>query len=385
MIDPGQSKSSTLKLPDGPRTEAVASHVYVLKSRSCDLVKIGKANSVLERVKAFGIESIDISCSYALCLKSAQDAVHLEKTLHRTFRKWAVSKSEALDKGVGRDGATEWFSGDCLDRLREYLVSNADLLGFTMLPSSVLLAVIQEHMDYRVALNQRRRQLNSLQFREQQAADIRRRARETRIAASKAEVKRRCEELACLMKARMQAVEANVDAMFVGCASPCEGSFQLLFFFRSSFAMEGRESAWLDMNESDVCVDRCYRRLITSWARTERGDLTLEQVNVTFPLVGSSEDVFANQQFRDFIEEIQACPIDDRFFSLSARDAFNLGEDLLRTKRVKNRSSGKNTPLQVGHALSLFDEGTSLQEIVDVQSAELRFFGRAEEIQARSS
>lgn len=120
-----------------------ASHVYILWHRSANLLKIGKANSVLDRAKAFGLDSIDLGRSVALLLMSVEKAVHVEKTLHRTFKKWSVSKDDAIAAGIGNDGATEWFSGECRDRLLAYLDANSDLLDFTVLPSTSLLGLLE--------------------------------------------------------------------------------------------------------------------------------------------------------------------------------------------------------------------------------------------------
>ena len=70
------SKTLGTELLNAAAEAPECSHVYVLTSRVCDLVKIGKANSVLDRARAFGIEGIDIDRSYALSLNSSRDAVH---------------------------------------------------------------------------------------------------------------------------------------------------------------------------------------------------------------------------------------------------------------------------------------------------------------------
>lgn len=131
------------------------SHVYVLAHSVLDLMKIGKANSVLDRAKAFGMESIDWDRSFALRVTSAQQAVHVEKSLHRTFKKWRLSRGSAIALGVNNHGATEWFSPKCRDRLVTYLESNADLFDFTVVPPIVLREMLKARELRRLELEQR--------------------------------------------------------------------------------------------------------------------------------------------------------------------------------------------------------------------------------------
>lgn len=139
------------------------SHVYVLENIGNDLMKIGKANSVLERAKAFGMESIDWERSFALRLRSAQQAVHVEKSLHRTFKKWRVSRDAAIALGVSSHGATEWFSRECRDRLVTYLESNADLLDITVVPPIALREMLEARELHRLELEKRNAKKVTLQ------------------------------------------------------------------------------------------------------------------------------------------------------------------------------------------------------------------------------
>jgi T5orf172 domain len=285
-----------------------ASHVYILWHSSANLLKIGKANSILDRAKAFGLDSIDLGRSVALRLKSVEEAVHVEKTLHKTFKKWSVSKDDAIASGIGSDGATEWFSGDCWNRLIAYLDANSDLLEFTVLPSTSLLTLLEAREARRLELDRLRVELKDQQLTRRLASDIQRQARDVRIAARNAELERQFVRIAGLLEQRMIAIDNSEDAVFLGCTSPYEGRFELLFLSRPSFTTEGRDVVWVDMSETDVYADGCFQRIVTSWSRREDEDCALEQVNVMFPTKRSRGDGLDWPQFAGFIELLLSAP-----------------------------------------------------------------------------
>ncbi len=157
-------EEATAKVADVPQ-RGYNSHVYVLADKGTGLLKIGKANSILERAKAFGMEGIDWDSSFALRLTSAQQAVHVEKSLHRTFKKWRVARDAAIALGVSKHGATEWFSSECRVRLVTYLESNSDLLDFTVVPPIALREMLEAREMHRLELENRNADQVPLQVR----------------------------------------------------------------------------------------------------------------------------------------------------------------------------------------------------------------------------
>ncbi len=358
-----QSSWPTANQQVDTREKDIGSYVYVLPSRICDLVKIGKANSVFERARAFGVDSIDIGSSYALHLASAHDAVHLEKTLHRTFRKWAVSKEEALQKGVRGDGATEWFSGACLALLRDYLVANADIFGFTIVSSDAFAEPFQGRMACGVPRDKRSLELDNVHLRQKKASVVSMRASQDRLTNRAAKLELQFSQLAVLLEQRMLAVDASSDAVFLGCAMPYERRFQLLFISRSSFQKGERDSVLLDLHESDICADGYSERLITSWACLENRDFTLEQVNVLFPANQSTGGRAVWPQFSKFVERLHTNPLGDHFFETTPDEIIEAADCFFEAKGMQSGSLTPNTRASGGRMLSLFDEGASLKEI----------------------
>lgn len=45
-----------------------------------------------------------------------------------------MSAYDAAKWGVGDSGATEWFRGECTERVMRFLAANAEILGFRMAP-----------------------------------------------------------------------------------------------------------------------------------------------------------------------------------------------------------------------------------------------------------
>lgn len=346
------------------------SHVYVLKHRNCDLLKIGKANSVLDRAKAFGIDSIDLGSSFALRLCSGQQAVHVEKTLHKTFKKWAVSKDDAIALGIAADGSTEWFSGSCRRRLLDFVGANSDLLEFTVLPSGSLAELLAAQETRRLARDQQRDVRRAVQLSRQRELDIRRQAKDVRLAARTGALEVQFARLALLLEQRMLSIENSADAVFLGCVSPCPGRFQLLFLSRPLFEREGRDSVWVDMSEAEVCSDGHFERIITSWASREDDECTLEQVTIMFPVSQARGDGLEWPQFAEFIARLHERPLDSRFFQTTAAEVCEACESFFEAKRLPARPSAVEHCQHGGRIIDLFDEGAGLAEIVSAMNAD---------------
>lgn len=337
------------------------SHVYVLKHRNSDLLKIGKANSVLDRAKAFGIDSIDLGSSFALRLSSGRQAVHVEKTLHKTFKKWAVSKDDAIALGIAADGSTEWFSGGCRSRLLDYLSANSDLLEFTVLPSGSLVELLDAQETLRLARDHQREERREAELSRHQRLQERRQAKDVRLATRTGELDVQFARLAILLEQRMAAIEESADAVFLGCVSPCPGRFQLLFLSRPVFEREGRDSVWVDMSESEVSSDGYFEGIITSWARREDDDCTLEQVAIMFPVKQARGDGLDWPQFADFIALLQARPLDSRFFDTTAAEVCEACESFFEAKRLQGQTTVVDQCQLDGRIIDLFDEGAGLR------------------------
>lgn len=297
-----------------------ASHVYILWHSSANLLKIGKANSVLDRAKAFGLDSIDLGRSVALRLKSVAQAVHVEKTLHRTFKKWSVSKDDAIAAGIANDGATEWFSTECRERLFTYLETNSDLFDFALVSSDALRDLLEARESRRLELD-RLRVERELQDRHRRlAADVRKQSIDARLADRTVELERQFEGLASLFEQRLIAVERSPDAVFIGCNSPWEGRFELLFLSRPSFTSEGRDFVWVDLLEASVSADGYHSNLITS-SQIHRDEFcNLEQINISIPRDRLRSDGQDWTQFSKFVALLRSRPMDSVFLELTASD-----------------------------------------------------------------
>ncbi len=332
------------------------SHVYVLTHRRCDLLKIGKANSVLDRAEAFGIDSIDLGRSFALRLNSSQQAVHVEKTLHKTFRKWAISKHDAVALGIPIDGATEWFSGSCRGRLLDYVGANSDLLEFTVLQSNSLEELLRARTTRRLELEQLREERRLQELHRRVAADVRQLSRDARLAARTAELEGKFEKLASLFDERMSCVESSMDAVFLGCNSPWEGRFELLFLSRPDFTPEGRDFVWVDPLEASVSADGYRSNLITSSA-VYRGDLChLAQVNVSLP---SDRQRFDGQdwtQFSKFATLLRSRPVDSAFLDSTKAEICEAADCFFEAKRLQSRCEPAVPGLVTARPLELFDD-----------------------------
>lgn len=316
------------------------SHVYVLQSRHCDLLKIGKANSVLDRARAFGIDSIDLDRSFALRLNSGPQAVHVERTLHKTFKKWAVSKDAAIAFGIAEDGATEWFSGACRNRLLEFLEANADLLECTVVLSNPLRELLAARAARRAAFDHERvRQKESRLF-NPHAHSPRQQAKDARLAARTAELGRQISQVVVLMEDRMLAIDESTDAVFLGCAWPGTSTFELLFVSKSTFVTTGRHSVWLDKSETEVCADGYCAHVITSTQSRKNENFTVAQVNVAFNVGRRPRDyLYEWPQFSDFIERLRSRPLGERFYKMTADDICASGASLLAGKCLSEHSA----------------------------------------------
>lgn len=93
------------------------SFVYFLLHRDGALVKIGKADSILNRATSLGIKELDLKKSFGFKLASNNNAFKLEKTLHFLFDSYRIHPDLIKEKVNHSDGLTEWFNVACLLRL----------------------------------------------------------------------------------------------------------------------------------------------------------------------------------------------------------------------------------------------------------------------------
>jgi hypothetical protein len=111
----------------------MSAYVYLLAHASAPRFKIGKAIELLARTKQLGQAKFDYARSEALRVAGEAEALNLEKLLHRAFAKWRIAPQDIeRETGVREDGDTEWFHAECRDRLADFLKSNEDLLGFSL-------------------------------------------------------------------------------------------------------------------------------------------------------------------------------------------------------------------------------------------------------------
>lgn len=347
-----------------------ASHVYILWHSSANLLKIGKANSVLDRAKAFGLDSIDLGSSVALRLKSVAQAVHVEKTLHRTFKKWSVSKDNAIAAGIGNDGATEWFSTECRDRLFAYLETNSDLFDFTLVSSDALRDLLEARLARRIEFDRMRLEQNAQKLNRVIEQDVRRQSKEARRIAQKLDLERQLTSLARLFEVRMKAVDDSPDAVFLGCSAPSKDRFELLFLSRPSFVPEGRDSVWVGMLEGSVHSDFGGSNLISSTAASQDDFCSLEQVNVSFRwscVLGYDFSAFAK-----FIDLLRSRPLEAAFFESTAREICDAADCFFEAKQIQPRAEKIVSKWFAEQSLQLFaEEGSGLNEIVKSMNEEM--------------
>lgn len=107
------------------------SHVYILAHSKAPRIKIGKADDIVGRARVIGVDEFDFRASIGLRVDTSGDAEKLERLLHRAFGAWRITSEVVTADGGAVDGCTEWFRADCMNRLRQFVEHNRDLLGFT--------------------------------------------------------------------------------------------------------------------------------------------------------------------------------------------------------------------------------------------------------------
>jgi hypothetical protein len=145
LTDVLMTKDSIVSLPNEPQIihgdppfadgelgvgVAANSNVYILVHRTANLLKIGKANNIIDRAFSLGLEDFELERSIGLQVNSAIQAFELERMLHLAFKEHRLSIFEA-SKSVNHDsGLTEWFNADCLGRVHAFLEHIGDLIQF---------------------------------------------------------------------------------------------------------------------------------------------------------------------------------------------------------------------------------------------------------------
>ena len=348
------------------------SHVYILWHSGANLLKIGKANSVLDRAKAFGLDSIDLGRSVALRLKSVAQAVHVERTLHRTFKKWSVSKDDAIAAGIGNDGATEWFSTECRDRLFAYLETNSDLFDFTLVSSDSLRDLLEARLVRRIEFDRIRLEQKAQKLNQVAEQDGRRQTKESRRTAQRLDLERQLTSLARLFEERMKVVDDSPDAVFLGCSAPSKERFELLFLSRPSFVAEGRDSVWVDMLEASVRSDFGGANLISYTATLQPEFCSLEQVNLSFRWSRELGYDVNFPPFAKFIDLLRSRPLDAAFFETTTREICEAADCFFEAKRIQPRSEKIVSKWFAEQSLQLFaEEGSGLNEIVKSMNEEM--------------
>ena len=107
-----------------------ASNVYMLAHRTANLVKIGKANSIISRAASLRLDDFDLSKSIGLQVKTERDAFDLERILHTVFKTHRLSVAQVSGTLNHDSGMTEWFSSDCMGRAQEFLAHINDMVPF---------------------------------------------------------------------------------------------------------------------------------------------------------------------------------------------------------------------------------------------------------------
>jgi len=107
-----------------------ASHVYLLAHRTANLVKIGKANSIISRASSLCLDDFDLSKSIGLKVKTEREAFELERMLHTVFKSYRLQVEQVSSILNHSSGMTEWFSSDCMGRAQEFLSHINDMVPF---------------------------------------------------------------------------------------------------------------------------------------------------------------------------------------------------------------------------------------------------------------
>lgn len=106
------------------------SHVYLLAHKELPVFKIGKANSIMGRAGSLGMREFDIAKSMGLRVASSGEANTLERMLHSIFATHKVHPQRIKEAMNQTSGHTEWFSNDCMARLKEFLGHIKDLVPY---------------------------------------------------------------------------------------------------------------------------------------------------------------------------------------------------------------------------------------------------------------
>ena len=114
----------------------MSAFVYFLPHASEPRFKIGKAVDVAARLRQLGKQFFDLPRCTALQVSSDEEALNLERMLHRAFAQWRVPREAvAATEGVRTDGDTEWFHATCFERLGQFLDHSKDIFGFSRVDS----------------------------------------------------------------------------------------------------------------------------------------------------------------------------------------------------------------------------------------------------------
>lgn len=96
------------------------SSVYILVDTKNHRLKIGKANQVQRRIKAFHYASIDFDKSIEIVCRDERASNKIERMLHNRFDDYRLSCNE-----IGEfDGKSEWFSIGIMDSLGRFIEQN---------------------------------------------------------------------------------------------------------------------------------------------------------------------------------------------------------------------------------------------------------------------
>lgn len=99
--------------------------VYLLLDAHAPRFKIGKANDIHLRIASLGgASAFDLEASRCIRLSSPKDALRIEKILHRLFARSNIPPTP----GARHAGDTEMFEIDCLERVKQFLSDNPDLI-----------------------------------------------------------------------------------------------------------------------------------------------------------------------------------------------------------------------------------------------------------------
>jgi hypothetical protein len=216
--------------------------------------------------------------------------------------------------------------------LSQFLVANSDLLGFQIIDSAALAQALERDTSRRELAEARRQEADNKAASRQAKQEGRTRFQRMALAERTLVIREELPKILKLFMDRMAEVNSNEHAMFLGASSSGRGTYELLFLARTIFLKDKREPIWVDREDEEaICPERQFRA-IACFQAYEWNDFELQQVSVRLSKHNDELDAVVNEILVDFLQLLRESPVDDFFYSSSAREVCEAAESFFAGK-----------------------------------------------------